>query len=433
MFRFAIGNLLSRPLRTALAMLGLAIAIGGMVGLFAIAGGIDFVVRRTFEQIPGLVVQQRGAPVPLFSTLPSEWGDELRSQAGVRVVDPQVVGWVNELDHKTVLSPPRFLVGSDIPARRQLRRDIYRENMTEGRYLDEEDIGTNACVISTQIARKVRKGVGETVAVNRAPFVIVGIYETGSLMLDGNILADIGTVRRVARIPEEKVSAFYIEPQEDADTDQLKDRIETAFRDRDFEAWQTPAFLGAAGGSQNPLSALVRSLDQTLRLEIEPGEPDSGSAVPARESAIEVRASEDWSERLGKFTGDLDLMLLLVTAIGVLVAILSIVNTMMMSVTERTTEFGILRANGWSQLQIVRLMTFESGLLGIAGGLAGVTGGWLGTLIVNWYWPDRVHLYASPGLLLFALMFSTAIGILGGLYPAWSAARLSPMESIRRG
>ena len=67
MFKFALGNLGSRPVRSALSILGLTVAIAGMVGLFSIAGGIDQLVSSTFDMIPGLLVQQRGAPVPLFS------------------------------------------------------------------------------------------------------------------------------------------------------------------------------------------------------------------------------------------------------------------------------------------------------------------------------------------------------------------------------
>ena len=87
MLRFALQNLLSRPLRTLLAVLGLTVAIAGMVGLFSIAGGIDRLVNSTFEQIPGLLVQQRGAPIPLFSALPADWGPELAKIPGVERVD----------------------------------------------------------------------------------------------------------------------------------------------------------------------------------------------------------------------------------------------------------------------------------------------------------------------------------------------------------
>jgi len=53
--------------------------------------------------------------------------------------------------------------------------------------------------------------------------------------------------------------------------------------------------------------------------------------------------------------------------------------------------------------------------------------------LVNARWPDQVHLEAGPNLLLFGVCFNTLLGILGGLYPAWWASRMLPMDAIRRG
>ena len=61
MWRFAIQNLVSRPLRSLLALAGLSVAIAGMVGLFSVAEGIDHMVNDTFSRIPGLAIMQAGA------------------------------------------------------------------------------------------------------------------------------------------------------------------------------------------------------------------------------------------------------------------------------------------------------------------------------------------------------------------------------------
>ena len=106
---------------------------------------------------------------------------------------------------------------------------------------------------------------------------------------------------------------------------------------------------------------------------------------------------------------------------------------MLMSVSERIIEFGILKANGWSHRDVLRLITFESAILGIGGGLLGSALGFIAAEVVNARWPDRIELYASPGLLLFGVIFSTVLGTLGGLYPALWAMRMQPMEAIRRG
>jgi putative ABC transport system permease protein len=115
------------------------------------------------------------------------------------------------------------------------------------------------------------------------------------------------------------------------------------------------------------------------------------------------------------------------------IAFVGIVNTMLMSVTERFIEFGILKANGWTNGEVLRLIAFESALLGFCGGVLGSLLGWIATQLINAHWPTRIHLFASPKLLVFSLAFSTALGILGGLYPALRASRMPPMEAIRRG
>ena len=79
MLKFAIKNLLSRSLRSFLCLMGLTIAIAGMVGLFSIAGGLEETVSQTFGKISGIVAMQPGSPIPLFSRIPRTWGRDQRS------------------------------------------------------------------------------------------------------------------------------------------------------------------------------------------------------------------------------------------------------------------------------------------------------------------------------------------------------------------
>ena len=114
--------------------------------------------------------------------------------------------------------------------------------------------------------------------------------------------------------------------------------------------------------------------------------------------------------------------------------VVGIVNTMLMSTTERFSEFGILRTNGWSQRDVLALVTAESSLLG---GLAGVLGcllALLGTTIANQFLRNSgLQLTLTPTLFVLGLSLAVVMGTLGGLYPAWRAARLVPMEAIRLG
>jgi len=446
-----------------------------------VAEGIDDMVDSTFGRIPGLVAMQPGAPLPLFSRIPAEWADEIQQIDGVRTVSMEVWQRVNVIDGTAVFSPPRFFFGTDIPTRLRLEHSVYREEMIAGRFLRAADRGTYNTIVSRQIAEEFNKGVGDTLRVNGHDLTIVGVYHCGSLMLDVAIILDIDQVKMMTRFDPNSVSGLYIEQDGSIDDEQLVANIRAQFRGREIERWKSSSALAfEMSGETNPLEAAINFLDRTLRsvrhgveddpdkqrkgeVPAEPGTPENNDSEETNRSGkkpraavrqeprppgepasddftkideklpIEVRTAVEWAGRFDKFSEDLDLFLMIITAIGVTVAVLSIVNTMLMSVTERIIEFGILKANGWSRFDVMKLITCESGVLGLGGGLLGSTFGWIATQIINETWPTRIQLFASPGLLLFAACFSTVLGILGGLYPAVWAMRMMPMDAIRRG
>ena len=468
MLRFAFRNLLTRPLRSSLALCGLTVAIMGMVGLFSVAQGIQAIVSDTFEQIPGLLVMQPGAPIPLFSRIPAAWGDEIRKLPGVHVVHPEIWTRAHLIEGKPTISPPRFLFGSDLEMVARLRNSVYRKAIVAGRFLTIEDRGTWNCLVSRSIAEEFKKGVGDTLRIDGHRVTIVGIYHCGSLLLDVAIILDLNQVRTMARIGPDSVCNYYIEPEVGADSDRLRAAIKDLFRGRSLAAWQPSAMIAEEIQGANLLTRLFESLNRVLggsagspsqpgaagapgdqpiskppsrsdaAQAADSGSSDAGSSDSDNDSRedslpIEIRGAAEWGEQFERFSADLDIFLLIMTSIGMTIAVLGIVNTMLMSVTERFIEFGVLKANGWTNGDVLRLISFESALLGLAGGVLGAALGWAGTLAINANWPSRVHLYASPQLLLFGLAFSTVIGILAGLYPAYWASRMLPMDAIRRG
>ena len=323
-------------------------------------------------------------------------------------------------------------------------------------------------MISRAIADEHHKQIGDPLRVDGREFQIVGIYEAKSLFLDVAIILDIDQVRRVGRVGSETVSNFYVEPDPGVDRKALISEIKSLFRGRAPDAWQPSltavAELAGDKSETNPLVTLWQAVGKALQPPARPtiqnsdenpertptsrtgtnptatsdrGRSSPGNDAPTTadpdELPVEVRDSDDWAGEFQRFSADLDLFLLLMTGIGVTIAFVGIVNTMLMSVTERIIEFGILKANGWSNGEVLRLIAIESALLGFAGGVVGSAVGWVATLGINARWPTRIHLYASPGLLFFSLIFSVVLGVLGGLYPAWRASRMLPMEAIRRG
>ncbi|MBS0201835.1 MAG: ABC transporter permease [Planctomycetes bacterium] len=432
MFRFAAQNLLSRPVRSLLALLGLTVAIMGMVGLFSIAVGIDDTLNRSFNRIPGLAAMQPGAPIPLFSRIPTSWAAEIATVKGVRIVRPEVWARAQLVDGKPTFSPPRLLFGTDIEPTLALKKAVYRDDIVAGRFLEMQDIGKMSCVISQSIADAFHKKVGDGLRVDTYDLTIVGIYKCDSLLLDVAIVMDSAAVRQIAKIEDKYITSVYFEQDGTVPDAELIESIQAKFRGRNVGASSGMNLLS----SGDPVNSLVNAAATMFQAQSTPPAQKSESesdTPPPPEDALDIRSANDWGKKIQELSSDLDIFLYLMTGIGVVIALLSILNTMLMSVAERMIEFGVLKANGWSAWDILRLITWESALLGILGGASGCGLGWIAVQIGNWSLPDKLHLYASPALLLFSLGFSTVLGMLGGLYPAWWAVRMSPMDAIRRG
>jgi putative ABC transport system permease protein len=479
MLRFALQNLCSRPLRSLLALFGLTVAIAGMVGLLSIAAGIDSVVAGTFGRIPGIVVMQRGAPIPLVSRLPASWAEEARKIPGVNAVHSEVWIRAHLINGKPTISPPRFLFGIHIPDNQRLLYSPYRDSLKSGRFLQPEDAATNNAVVSKAICDQYNVSVGQSLLVDGQRFEIVGVYETGSILLDVAILLDNQIVRSMARFPSDTINSFYVEPSPGVERETLMAELSNLYRGRSADGipssteWEllqgagrleqilqtvcdvwrtftTPRAKPAAKPDESPAAEPGESpaesppadptLDRSQSASDSPATANRPAAAtqPSGDESledalpVELRGSNEWASEFQKFSADLDIFLWIMTIIGITIATLGIVNTMMMSVFERTIEFGILRANGWTARDVVWLITLESLLLGIAAGLLGDVVGWTATHVVNAIYRNRAQLEATPGLLLFSFLFSVVLGAAGGIYPAIWAARKQPMAAIRR-
>jgi putative ABC transport system permease protein len=122
-----------------------------------------------------------------------------------------------------------------------------------------------------------------------------------------------------------------------------------------------------------------------------------------------------------------------VALISLLVGGLSVVNTMTMSVYERTREIGIRKAIGASHRQIVGQFLVESDLIGFLGGATGLLLGWLTTLGVNAAMAGggTILFLVTPRLALGSLVFAIVLGVGSGFYPSLHAARLKPVLALR--
>jgi putative ABC transport system permease protein len=370
---------------------------------------------------------QPGAPFPLFSKIPAAWADEVEKLPGVRVVCRELWSRVQLVDGKVTFNPPRFLFGADVENMYRLKKSVYRGDIVEGRFLTSEDRDALKCVVSKAIASDYQKQIGDTLRVDGYELEIVGIYDTGSMLLDIAILVHGDVGRKIAQFEAASISSFYVEPDGTVPVDELLAKIQDHFRGRGPAAQMSLGTL-TGGGAQGAIADMAINL-------LAGNAAHSSAKVDdvVDDQGIEIRTAQEFGQRLASFSSELDIFLWLMNLIGVVIALLSILNTMLMSVSERLIEFGVLRANGWTGRDVLKLIVAESAVLGFCGGAIGCVLGVLGTFVVNWYFASKIYLYASPPLLLVSLLFAVTLGMIGGAYPALMAIRMSPIDAIRRG
>jgi putative ABC transport system permease protein len=167
----------------------------------------------------------------------------------------------------------------------------------------------------------------------------------------------------------------------------------------------------------------------------EPGADPETVAAAVREAVPELvtMTSQDFEEQVGSATAILSAILVGIALISLAVGGLSVVNTMAMSIAERTREIGIKRAIGGSRRRIVRELVTEAGVIGFLGGALGLALGALLVALANEAGRSSgmVLFSLTPGTAVLAVGFSTVLGALAGLVPALHAARLDPVAALR--
>jgi putative ABC transport system permease protein len=140
-----------------------------------------------------------------------------------------------------------------------------------------------------------------------------------------------------------------------------------------------------------------------------------------------METSESILDNFRSITAGLAIAMVVISSVGLMVGGIGVMNIMLVSVTERTREIGVRKAIGARRSDIMWQFLIEAATLTGIGGLVGLSIGWLLTLVLRLLLPSYVPLWAPIG----GFVASVGIGLIFGIWPAWKAARLDPIESLR--
>lgn len=363
-------NLLGRKVRTLLTLFGIAVGVAAVVALSILAEGFS----AGYDALGGgsgadLLVMQDDALDIAFSAVEQGLGDTLAGFSGVAQITPMIYTFAATDD------APYFIVYGYEPD----GFAIETFKIVEGEPLTRRAGGRGGqpLLLGRMAARDLKKSVGDTLRLYESTYRIVGLYETGQPFQDGAAVILLEDAQILSGKPRQ-VNAFLIKVRAGTDLDALQQRIEQRFRN------------------------VVAT--------------KSGDFADQQETFMYVDA----------FTWSVSLVAILIGGVGVM-------NTMLMSVFERTREFGVLRALGWRPGRVLRMVLGESVVLSLLGGLVGAGIG-VGAVraianvpTVNALLPATI----APELVLQGLGVALLLGLLGGGLPAWRASRLLPVEAMR--
>ena len=149
--------------------------------------------------------------------------------------------------------------------------------------------------------------------------------------------------------------------------------------------------------------------------------------APNKDSDFSIFTQDSFTDLWNQISRGIFTVMLGISSIALLVGGVGVMNIMLVSVTERTREIGVRKAIGARRSDIMWQFLIEAATLTGLGGIVGLSLGWLLTLLLRLLLPSYVPLWAPVG----GLVASVGIGLVFGLWPAWKAARLDPIESLR--
>jgi len=375
-------------MRSFLTISGITIGVLALVVMGAMAEKLNKMVDGAIDYYEGTVIVSDaasdgyyGAPVMSLSV-----AERIEDIEGVGAVSSSVSVLLEEQEAGISVGPPPSIIGVDLKG---TEYQGVRLEVAQGRDIGSSDRGV--VVLGSDLVRQLDTDVGETVELRGEKFKVIGVYDKTLSVPDSAAFVYLDDAQRLFASTLPAV---------------LRDSVDTKDLVTEIAVYPEP-------------NVDADALAETINEEVE--------------GVIAIGPTE-WTESMKRMTATFSAIMVGIAFISLLIGGMSVINTMMMSVSERVREIGIRKAVGASTGHIVRHFIAESAVIGLVGGLLGLglgaalaaTGNAAGEA------SGTILFLVSPRLALGSVAFAVVLGVIAGLYPAVHASRLDPVVAFRR-
>lgn len=398
LLKVALRSLQANLLRSLLAVLGVVIGVAAVIAAMSIIQGAQREIKSSISSmgtnvllvVPG-AAKSRGRTVGSVETLKLEDAQRIMThcEAALRAA-PEIV---------VAMQTVKFFnknIGATVLATTDDYTTIRNHSLTEGRFFGPQEIKAEeyVAVLGSEVAKELfgqASPLGFTVSIKNKPFVVIGVLEskgtTGWENVDERVVIPVTTaMKRLYGL--RSVQMIAVQARDATQTDEC-----------------------------------LRQIKRLLRRQhrIAPGKPDD----------FQVLTQEQFLEQFSKVTNIFKIVLYSIAGISLVVGGIGIMNIMLVSVTERTREIGIRMAVGARRGDILTQFLAESSMISVVGGCIGLGVGVLFSIVIEDITNEIIKTFVPASAVIMALTVATFTGIISGLYPAWKAAELDPIDALR--